>query len=53
MALIVYPNTKAHPLFQKNPTAVFAASPYHAQREASMLTANWCESDWEIGVAAE
>jgi hypothetical protein len=37
MALIVYPSTKAQPLFQKNPTAVFAASPYHAQTLCVML----------------
>jgi hypothetical protein len=41
MALIVYPRTNAQPLFQKNPTAVFAASPYQAQIEVLI--------EWEGG----
>jgi hypothetical protein len=31
MALIKYPRTKAQPAFQKNPTAVLAASPNRVQ----------------------
>jgi hypothetical protein len=31
MALIKYPNTKVQPDFQKNPAAVFAASPNEVQ----------------------
>jgi hypothetical protein len=37
MALIKYPRTKAHPDFQKKPTAVLAASPNEVQESIEII----------------